>query len=471
MSSVMKLAVVILCWFAYSLSAWGQVHVPGNDDGYLIKDAKNSHQDAPSGYEGRTDSSSQTAVGNTPATTAKTIKSHFSFGNQVKTCPDADGKFKGTGLFSISIDYSDAQGNAQHIEVKANAKYKGQVADNALVEGPVNADIDYSYTLSGRTRENNGAITTPAGSNVQQHITLPVLVSPNMMGSPDFGAFSGGDPTAGHYAEAVITAQMLSYWGGVYFSIAEIKWLQGQCAEVVFSPPSYTLQPPLGGQATVKAEVKTKGGATTRGIFKVAALAGGGVEVIGGSSDVGYPIRFIYTAPNKKVANAGFHVKATSRAGVAAGDWKTGLGTGWSGLISCTQIWAGDAGGNEAQSWSNSQAVHVTISVKDGLGVGTGYFEQKNMASNRRPVANYGNPKKPSYVDDDSSSSEGTAFAESKGTVEVTLDKFSGTYSTSPALIPSPFGRWKTVLNRLCAEPRLHRARFAVGHAKLFAGN
>lgn len=53
MSSVTKFAVVILCWFAYSLSAWGQVHIPGNDDGYLIKDAKNSHQNAPSGYEGR----------------------------------------------------------------------------------------------------------------------------------------------------------------------------------------------------------------------------------------------------------------------------------------------------------------------------------------------------------------------------------------------------------------------------------
>ena len=43
-----------------------------------------------------------------------------------------------------------------------------------------------------------------------------------------------------------------------------------------------------------------------------------------------------------------------------------------------------------------------------------------------RPVANYGNPKKPSYVDDGSSSSEGTAFGESRCTVEVTLDKFSG---------------------------------------------
>jgi len=53
-------------------------------------------------------------------------------------------------------------------------------------------------------------------------------------------------------------------------------------------------------------------------------------------------------------------------------------------------------------------------------------------------VANYGNPKKPSCADDGSSSSEGTAFGESRCTVEVTLDKFSGTYSIGPALTPSP---------------------------------
>src|SRR5436305_6367744 len=151
MRSVIKFAALILCCFAYSLPAWGQIHVPGPGEGYQVSPSNDSHQDAPSGYEGRTDSASQTAVGNTPATTGKTIKSHFTFANQVKTCPAADGKIEGTGLFSISIDYSDAQGNTQHIEVRANAKYKCQVADNALVEGPVNADIDYSYASSGRT--------------------------------------------------------------------------------------------------------------------------------------------------------------------------------------------------------------------------------------------------------------------------------------------------------------------------------
>jgi hypothetical protein len=454
----MKLAVVILGCFLYSLPGWGQVRVPGPGEGYEVSPSNDTHQNAPSGYEGRTDSASQTAVGNTPATAGKTITSHFTFGNQVKSCPDADGKIEGTGLFSISIDYSDAQGNTQHVEVRANAKYKGQVADNALVEGPVNADIDYSYTLSGRTRESNGAMTTPAGSNVRQHITLPVLVSPNMMGSPDFGAFSGGDPTAGHYAEAVITAQMLSYWGGVYFSIAESKWLQGQCAEVVFTPPSYTLQPPLGTQATVKADVKTKGGATTRGLFKkVTALTGGSVQVIGGPSDVGYPIKFIYTAPDKKVAKAGFQVKATSRAGAAISEWNTGLGTGWSGQITCTQTWSGDAGGDQAQTWSNYKVARLTITVKDGVGTGSGYFETKSTASNKRPVANYANPKNPSWADDGSSSSEGTASGESKATVEVTLDKSKGTYWISAGVNPtsSPLGKLHSTVcipNRGCTE-------------------
>jgi hypothetical protein len=456
----MKCAVFILCWLVYSLPAWGQVRIPGKDEGYDIKDANSSHQDAPSSYEGRTDYDSQTAVGNKPETTGKTIKSHFTFGNQVKTCPDADGTVEGTGVFSISVDYSDTKSNTQqHFEVKANAKYKGQVADNAMLEGPVMAEVDYSYTLSGGTRESNGLMTTPSAFNVPQHISLPVLVSPKMMGAPDFGAFSGGDPTKGHYAEALITAEMLSYWGGVYFSIAESKWLQGQCADVIFSPPSYTLQPPLGAQATVKAEVKTKAGAITRGFFEVEVLPGSGsVEAIGGRSDVGYPIKFTYTAPVNKVANAGFRVKATSRAGAAAGEWKTGLGTGWSGQISCTQTWSGDAGGDKAQSWSNYQVTRLTITVKDGVGTGTGYFEQKNMASNRRPVANYADPKNPSYVDDGSSSSEGSALGESKGTVEVTLNKSNGTYSINPSLTPaSPaaMGQLRSTVcipNRGCTE-------------------
>jgi hypothetical protein len=186
-------------------------------------------------------------------------------GNQVKTCPDEEGKVEGAGVFSMSVDYTDAQATrttTQHIEVRADAKYKGQVGDNALLNGPVNAEIDYSYTSSGKTRESNGALTTPAGSNIQQHISIPVVVAFKAMAAPDVGAFSGGDPTKGHYSEAVTTGLMLSYWAGVYYGIAQMKWYggeggpgggakQGMCVDVVSIPRLY-------GAATARTETKVK---------------------------------------------------------------------------------------------------------------------------------------------------------------------------------------------------------------------
>ncbi len=173
---------------------------------------------APSGYEGYTHSSSQTATGKTPETQGKRIVSHFTLGNKVQTCPDADGKSQGSGVFNFFVDYTDAQATkttTQHIELNVDAKYTGQVGNNALLDGPVNGEFDYSYKSYGRTRESNGALTTPAPTNIQQHVTMPIIVSLKAMSPPDLGTFSGGDPTKGHYAEAAMTAMMMAYWAGV----------------------------------------------------------------------------------------------------------------------------------------------------------------------------------------------------------------------------------------------------------------
>src|SRR6185436_20850229 len=90
----------------HSRAAGGPIRIPGPSDGYLI--TKNeSTRPAPSGYEGRTDISTLTAVGNTPATMGKRIVARFELGNQIKTCPAADGTAEGKGVFSMSIDYTD----------------------------------------------------------------------------------------------------------------------------------------------------------------------------------------------------------------------------------------------------------------------------------------------------------------------------------------------------------------------------
>ncbi|HSS99894.1 MAG TPA: hypothetical protein VLK33_22825 [Terriglobales bacterium] len=473
--------VVAVCLVVFPRGSWGQspITIPTRGDpAWDFSPPNDSGQQAPSGYEGRTDSASQTATGKTPATAGKRIVSHFTLGNQVQTCPNADGEVDGTGVFNFFVDYTDAQATqttTQHIELNVKAKYTGQVGDNGLLEGPVNAEIDYNYAQSGRTRQSNGALTNTAPTNIQQHITMPILVSPKAMAMPDVGAFSGGDPTKGHYAEAVGTGMMLSYWGGVYYSIAQIKWYggqsgpgggpsQGYCVDVTFDPPSYTLQPPLGTQAKVKATVKTKSGEIVGAQFVDAhsfspvsdSSSAGFVSPSGGKSSVGAPIEFIYTAPNRKIKEPGFGVGAISRAGNAVGVWHTGLGTGWSGQISCSQTHTGDAGGSESGSWSNFDVAQYTVVVKDGVASGSGFHQIKNTRVSKRPVANYANPSHPSWADDGSSSMEGTASDESKGKISVNVDNFSKSYSVSIEIpFAAPSGKLHTstcIPNHGCTE-------------------
>src|SRR5262245_57170346 len=176
-------AVLGLGVFAFRVSAAdGPISIPKEGEGYEIT-RTNSSQMAPSGFQGRTDTSTQTAVGNTPATMGKRVVTHFTLSNQIKTCPAADGASEGDGLFSMTIDSTDAQvtgTSSVHIVMQAKAKYKGQVNDDAYLDGPVKAEIDYTYTQSGTIRGANGALATPAGSNVAQHVSIQFVVGKAM---------------------------------------------------------------------------------------------------------------------------------------------------------------------------------------------------------------------------------------------------------------------------------------------------
>ena len=87
----------------HTRAATGPIRIPGPNEGYQIT-KNDSSRPAPSGFEGRTDISTLTAVGNTPATMRKRIVARFELGNQIKTCPAADGTAEGKGVFSMSID-------------------------------------------------------------------------------------------------------------------------------------------------------------------------------------------------------------------------------------------------------------------------------------------------------------------------------------------------------------------------------
>lgn len=408
------------------------VRIPKAGEGYQITQ-NDSSRAAPSGYEGRTDTSTMTAVGNTPATMGKTITVRFTLSNQIKTCPAADGSAEGEGLLSMSIDSKDVQPsgtNTIHIEMRATARYKGEVGDDAWLADAVKAEIDYTYALTGTMRATNGAIATPAGSNIAQHITIPFGVSRSME-MPTIGAPTGGDPTQGRYAEAYGTGAALAYWAGVYYAVAQVKWRQDNtCVRLSFNPPSYSVRLVPGGKTTMDAEVKTKGGESVKARFIGARARSniGSVTPAEGSSEPATPMKFLFTAPTQRVPRAGFGVSATSRAGVASvvdGDWYAGLGTDWSGRITLTVTNTGDVGENELQSWSNSAVTRITVDLRDGKGTATGFTEVHYHQRQRQRALRGGAL---TLIDNGSQSVDGSHEDSVPATVEV-LTSAPGMYS------------------------------------------
>jgi hypothetical protein len=424
-------AMVALGFIAVPSPSWGdgQVSIPGPGQGYEITKT-NSSQEAPAGYEGRTDTTVQTAVGNTPATAGKRVVSKFVFGTQIKTCPNADGTAEGTGEYTLTVDSSDTQANGTgniHIAMRTTAKYKGQVADDGYLHDPVNGDTDYTFTETGTSGGTNGAPASSPPIIYSQHLTIQVIVSPKAMDAPSFGTLTGGDPTQGNYAQAFAAGEGLALLAGFYYSVAQTKWLQGECVQIYFNPPSNTKQPVLGGETVVNAELKTKTGESVKANFQVTPPSAGGVDPMSASSDPGSPAKFTYTAPDKKVPKAGFAVGAISHAGAAVGRWDTGLGTDWSGQITCSNVFSGDEGSNDLQKWSNSDSTRMTIDLgSDGKRTVTAYAEQKGLAINKQKALRGGAIV---LIDDTSSSEEGSASDSARAMLEVDIDKAQGTYA------------------------------------------
>ncbi len=129
------------------------IHIPApSEPGWQIT-KNDTSQAAPSGYEGRTDTSTETAIGSAPATAGKHIVTRFTLGNKIETCPNADGTAEGEGEISFILDSTDAQANGTstvHIEMRATAHYKGQVGDSVDLEGPVYAEIDFTSRTAKR---------------------------------------------------------------------------------------------------------------------------------------------------------------------------------------------------------------------------------------------------------------------------------------------------------------------------------
>jgi hypothetical protein len=265
---------------------------------------------------------------------------------------------------------------------------------------------------------------------------------------PTFDAFSGGDPAQGHMSQAFDAGTALAFWAGVYYAVAETRWTQeNTCAQIAFDPPSNSRQPVPGSDVKVNAQVKSKAGGVAKAKYSDAqAFTGGGSVSGGGSSDAGSPAIFTYTAPNRRVDRMGFAVSAASRAGVARGEWLTGLGTNWSGEISASRVIEGDEGSNELQTWNFSDASSVTISVKDGKGTAVGYAEQSSTSINRQKALRGGSIV---VIPISSDMAHGSAQGAIPATVDVLLNKANGTYFVTLGIGNFPTG---TMHSASCAH-------------------
>ncbi len=436
-----RLCTMFLAWVCFvtlpagASGAGDAMSFPGPGDGYQIT-KKDSSQAAPSGYEGRTDTSTQTAVGNTPATTGITFVGTFKLGNQIKTCPTGDGSAEGEGVFSVSLDRTDTRGNRRsttHVETVAKAKYKGQVGDDAYIKNPVVAEIDYTYKQSSGFGDRGGPIATSAGSNVPRHITIPINVGKDL-GPPDFGAFGGGDPAQAHYVDAFGAGTALAYWAGIYYSVAQLKWRTGECAQIAFTPASNTLNLTPGANQTVSADVKSKDGQSSQGRFDEAHAFGGTVNPPSGA----VPMKFTYTAPVQAVKNVGFETKATSRAGIAIGEWQSGVHGGWSGRISFELTDDAPEIHEQMRDYSGHGRYQTTLVFRNGIGTAIGTAEVKSKLETRQNALRGGAH---TIIKNDSSDVDGSAEGSSQANVQVTIDKNAGTYRIDIAWDGKPIGQ------------------------------
>lgn len=279
-------ALVAIGSAIHPLHALGQNDLPTHADGYEDKpEASDGEQKASPGYVGMTEVISAHSVGNKPTTAANSYDTQLTISNLVQSCPQADGTVEGTGELTEGVDYKLVHAgvtNFLHVNTSAKAKYKGTVGDDATLKDPVIAEIDYVFDQSGSTRQQNGVMTTTPPSHDSEHITMQVHAILNKL-DLTFVGYSGGDPNSIHFERALGMTMAITYFGGVFYAMAETGWLQADsCAKIVFDPPSRSRMPVLGSDVKVNGFITTRGGQGVRGSFvDLRPLLGGGSVTAG----------------------------------------------------------------------------------------------------------------------------------------------------------------------------------------------
>jgi hypothetical protein len=263
---------------------------------------------------------------------------NFSF--SVPECPTADGKLDGSGKTSFTLKVSSIKaGTVEHsatVEIRHNATSKGRVAVDAKLD---RVEIEDTYTSTMRsTRESIFWGPSSERGTVNRKATVDMRTGRYDLGQPNvvdvkvsytgiLSIFTQDALAKARVAEQLKRSSDETFARTVKHAIEEYRaresaWQKpNTCAELDFSPASRTLRLRDGQSGSLQGTIKAKrGGTATDGRWRRTGQRN--VNVTPTQAPGARP-SFSYRVTNAdRVVSASF--RATSPAGVAAGDWVQG---------------------------------------------------------------------------------------------------------------------------------------------------
>lgn len=260
-------------------------------------------------------------------------------------CPTTDGVIKRSGDFEGQIVRSEKKTGGgldwlrESTKAKGDVQLDGQVGDDAALttiafKGATS--LDYNFRLSGLDGAFNVYVTAKVNATMTGTVdaksgavnatggTFDVKITHSLLTTA--GEKSAANDLAG---SSKFRDQMLKALSNMIsdeftsLKAAEQHWqTPNACATLALSPGSATLSD---GQSTaVSGTLKAHDGGSPNGTWALVSVSPGQVDGLPGSSGAGgsIPLTFTGGTPGSDKVSVRATVKATSKAGVAQGDWQ-----------------------------------------------------------------------------------------------------------------------------------------------------
>ena len=282
----------------------------------------------------------------------------------VPPCPTADGRLDGTDssplLLRTTITQNGTLLRSESVEIEDTQKLAGQVADDAKLD---TLDIADSYrfrsSFAGSQLAHavsiNGAVELQTRVDMRSGLYSPghggVIVNATVDGASlsaaELAGLASQSEAEADAAFAKVAAKEIARYHARETNIDK----PGECAQLTFNPVSDTLTVNSGDQGHFTGHIESKeGGDASKARW---TLSGQKNASFSPSSTENPQPSFSYDVSGSPSSNTfTTHVKATSTAGVAQGDWSQKLKT--LRTISGTFTGQDTGGGSGTLSWSGT---------------------------------------------------------------------------------------------------------------------